>query len=90
MEPISRDCYSVGRFEVGKCSLDVLEGGACRWLYDNVIPLGKVGESLGLAPVSTGNDEAVSVRCERPQSDGHAPPFYSPMTAAIAGNQCDH
>ena len=51
--------------------------------------LSKLGESFSLASVSACYEQTASVRCERLQSDGHAPPFDSPETAAIAGNEYD-
>lgn len=39
------------------------------------MPLSKMGESLGLASVSTGHDQAAPVFCECLESDSHSPPF---------------
>src|SRR5664280_985033 len=53
------------------------------------MPLSKLGESLGLAPVSTCNHQAASVHCEGLESDSHSPSFDRSKSAAIAGNEHD-
>jgi hypothetical protein len=50
----------------------------------------KLSESLSLALVSTGYEQATAMRCQRPQRYGHAPPFNSPKATAIARNEHDH
>ena len=49
------------------------------------MPLSKLGESLGLALVSTCHKQAASVCCERLEGNSHSPLFDRSKTAAIAG-----